>query len=199
MFGVELAQGGEKSWNPSWKKRHFNWMGSLGQPHRDGREECVGQGNEQKKDFKAGKCSEEQRGSSVWLVQSPNNPTSIKGKCVCAVSHFSRIWLFVILWTVALQAPLSIGFAKQEYWSGLPFPSPGDIPNPGIKPTSPALAGRFFISEPPGKPLSTCRSTKCRGTKMLAQVHLILPLVPGVESIIFQGTLIVNRNWYLES
>ena len=54
-------------------------------------------------------------------------------------------------WTVARQAPLSMGFSRQEYWSGLPFPSPGDLPDPGIKPTSPALAGGFFIVEPPGK------------------------------------------------
>ena len=52
-------------------------------------------------------------------------------------------------WTVACQAPLSMGFPRQEYWSGLPFPSPGDVPDPGIKPTSPALAGRFFTTEPP--------------------------------------------------
>ena len=57
---------------------------------------------------------------------------------------------FVTLWTVAHQAPLSMGFPRQEYWSGLPFPSPGDHPAPGIKPTSPALAGRFFAPEPPG-------------------------------------------------
>ena len=50
------------------------------------------------------------------------------------------------------QAPLSIAFLRQEYWSGLPFPSPGDLPDPGIKPASPALAGRFFTSEPLGKP-----------------------------------------------
>ena len=55
-------------------------------------------------------------------------------------------------WTVALQAPLSMGFPRQEYWSGLPFPSPGDLPDPGIKPKSPALAERFFTSEVPGKP-----------------------------------------------
>ena len=57
--------------------------------------------------------------------------------------------------TVACQAPLSMGFPKQEYWSGLPFPSPGDLPNPGIKPMSPvapALAGRFFTTEPPRSP-----------------------------------------------
>ena len=56
------------------------------------------------------------------------------------------------LWTVAGQAPLSMGFPRQEYWRGLPFPSPGDLPNPGIKPTSPASAGGFFTTEPPGKP-----------------------------------------------
>ena len=55
-------------------------------------------------------------------------------------------------WTVAHQALLSMGFPRQEYRSGLPFPSPGDLPDPGIKPSSPALAGRFFTTEPLGKP-----------------------------------------------
>ena len=54
-------------------------------------------------------------------------------------------------WTVARQAPLSMGFSRQEYWSGLPFPSPGDLPNPGIEPRSPALQADAFSSEPPGK------------------------------------------------
>ena len=54
--------------------------------------------------------------------------------------------------TVARQAPLSVGFCRQEYWSGLPFPSPGDLPDSGIEPASPALAGRFFTAEPSGKP-----------------------------------------------
>ena len=60
--------------------------------------------------------------------------------------HFSCVWLFVTLWTVACQAPLSIGFSRQEYWSGLPCPPPEDLPNPGIEPASlmfPALAGGF--------------------------------------------------------
>ena len=60
----------------------------------------------------------------------------------------SHVYLFVTPWTVARQAPLSVGFPRQEYWSGLPFPSPGDLPDPGIEPSSPALAGRFFITEP---------------------------------------------------
>ena len=54
-------------------------------------------------------------------------------------------------WTVALQAPLPMGFPRQEYWSELPFPSPGDLPDPGIKPMFPELAGEFFTAEPPGK------------------------------------------------
>ena len=53
-------------------------------------------------------------------------------------------------WTVDRQAPLSISFPRQEYWSGLPFPSPGDLSDPGIEPMSPTLAGRFFTTEPPG-------------------------------------------------
>ena len=60
-------------------------------------------------------------------------------------------------WAVARQAPLSVEFSRQEYWSGLPFPIPGDLPDPGTKletPESTALAGGFFIVEPPGKPNS---------------------------------------------
>ena len=68
---------------------------------------------------------------------------------VCLVS---RIQLFAPLWTVTHQAPLSMGFSRQVYWSGLPFPSPGDLPDPGIEPESPYLAGRFSTTEPPGKP-----------------------------------------------
>ena len=60
---------------------------------------------------------------------------------------------FLTAWPVAHQALLSTGFPRQEYWSELPFPSPGDLPKPGIKHASPALAGGFFIAEPPGKPL----------------------------------------------
>ena len=67
------------------------------------------------------------------------------------VKSLSRVRLFANLWTVAHQAPLSLGFSRQEYWSGLPFPSPGDLPNPGIEPGSPALQADSLPSEPPGK------------------------------------------------
>ena len=66
----------------------------------------------------------------------------------CTLSH---IRLFVTLWTVARQALLSMGFSRQEYWSGLPFPPPGDLPDPGIEPWSPSLQTDSSLSEPPGK------------------------------------------------
>ena len=65
-------------------------------------------------------------------------------------NNFSHVQLFATLWTVAHQASLCMGFYQHEYWSGLPLPPPGDLPDPGI---SPALAGRFFITEPLGKPI----------------------------------------------
>ena len=76
------------------------------------------------------------------------DPERIKVK----VKSLSRVWLFVTPWTVAYQAPLSMGFSRQEYWSGLPFPSPGDLPDPGIEPRSPALQADALTSEPTGSP-----------------------------------------------
>ena len=75
----------------------------------------------------------------------------------CALSCFSRVQLSVTLWTVARQAPLSMGFPRQTYWSGLPLPAPGDLPDPGIESASPVLAGRFFTAEPPRNPLFSYR------------------------------------------
>ena len=82
--------------------------------------------------------------SSPWIVASGGIRV-----CVHAQS-LSRVWLFMTPWTVAYQAPLSLGFSRQEYRSELPFPSPGVLPDPRIKPASPALAGGFFTTEPPG-------------------------------------------------
>ena len=68
------------------------------------------------------------------------------------VKSLSCVWLFVTPWTAAHQAPVSMGFSRQEYWSGLPFPSPGDLPNPRIEPRSLALQADALTSEPSGKP-----------------------------------------------
>ena len=67
------------------------------------------------------------------------------------MKSLSHVRLFVTPWTVAYQAPPSMGFSRQEYWSGLPFPSSGDLPDPGIEPGSPALRADALTSEPPGK------------------------------------------------
>ena len=88
-----------------------------------------------------------------------------------------RVQLCNPMWTVACQAPLSMEFSKQEYWSGLPFPPPGDSPNSGIKPAyhaSPVLAGRFFTTEPPGKPC-----VLLQGQSVLAWVLWTGPLDTG--------------------
>ena len=83
--------------------------------------------------------------------------TSLLQFLLLLLHHFSRVWLFATPWTVAHQVPLSMGFSRQEYWSGLPFPSPEDLPNPGIKPvslTSSALAGEFFTTSAPWEALT---------------------------------------------
>ena len=84
-------------------------------------------------------------------------------KALClfvVVQQLSRVLLFATPWTVACQAFLFMGFSRRQYWSGLPFPSPGDLPNLGTEPRSPALQEDALPSEPPGKSCHTQRSTK---------------------------------------
>ena len=69
------------------------------------------------------------------------------------VKSLSPVRLCATPWTAAYQGPPSMRFSRQEYWSGLPFPSPGNLPDPGIEPRSPALEADALTSEPPGKPL----------------------------------------------
>ena len=85
---------------------------------------------------------------------------------VWVVKLLSRVQLFVIPWTAAYQAPPSMGFSRQECWSGLPFPSPGDLPDPGIEPGSPTLQTDALPSEPPGKPICLGKDT---GKNQLSQ------------------------------
>ena len=82
------------------------------------------------------------------MLESPTLEDFIL-RSVCVLTHFSHVQLFATPWTVARQAPLSMGFSRREYWSGLPFPPPGDRPDPGIETvslTSPTLAGGFFTT-----------------------------------------------------
>ena len=99
--------------------------------------------------------------NSIFLICLLENSSSL---CL-----LSRVWLFVTPWTIACQTPLSRGFFRQEYWNGLPFPTPGDLSNPGIKPGSSALAGGFFITKPTGKPT---RKLRFRKTQVMGLVRI---------------------------
>ena len=90
----------------------------------------------------------------------------------CMLSRFSLVRLFVTLWTIAHQAPVSMEFSRQEYWSGLPFPSPGDLPDPAIKPMSLALQAGSLPSEPPGKPKDTVTRHKPRSWGRCAEMRV---------------------------
>jgi len=84
---------------------------------------------------------------SKWKISCKS--WKLKYLLACVLSRFSHDWLFMTLWTVDHQAPLSMGFSRQQYWNGLPCPPPRDLPDPGIEPLSlmsPALAGRFFTT-----------------------------------------------------
>ena len=87
----------------------------------------------------------------------------------CSVAQVCLVSDSATPWTVACQAPWSMKFSRQEYWSGLPFPTLGDLPDQGIKPkslASPALAGRFFITAPPGKPINRLHISKYNSNKI---------------------------------
>ena len=85
---------------------------------------------------------------SWWVTLQKHAAIKLAVKWVKSLSH---VWLFVTPWTVASQAPPSMGFSRQEYLNGLPFLPPRDLPDPGIKPRSPALQADALLSEPPGK------------------------------------------------
>ena len=105
---------------------------------------CIGEGNGNPLQYS---CLENPRDGGAWwaaiygVAQSLTQLKRLSSSSnmhACMLSRFSRVWHFAILWTVACQAPLSMGFSRQEYWSGLPCPPPGDLPDPGISLTSPA-------------------------------------------------------------
>ena len=93
------------------------------------------------------------------------------------LSRFSRVQLCVTLQNAAPQAPLSMGFSRQEYWSGLPCPPPGDLPDPGIKPRSPTLLVESLPSEPAGKPENT-------GVGSLSLLQGIFPTQKSIQGVL---------------
>ena len=95
---------------------------------------------------------------NMWYIHRTEYQSEVKS--------LSRVRLFVTQWTVAHQVPASMGFARQEYWSGLPLPSPGDLPDPGMEPRSPTLQADALTSEPPGKPNRIVFNHKKKSTAM---------------------------------
>ena len=111
------------------------------------------------------------------------------------VKSLSHVWLFVTPWTVAYQVPLSMGFSRQKCWSGLPFPSPGDLPDQGIEPGSPALWAEALPSEPPGKPLAPKWYQSCQSAgHPHAQKHWPVPCTvhSKCKRSSWERTLILN-------
>ena len=98
------------------------------------------------------------------------------------LSRFSHVWLFVTLWTAAHQAPLPMGFSKQEYWSGLPCLPPGDLPDPGIEPVS-LHSWRILYCWAAGKPLVT-------GYSLVFQRH---PELGSFAALIWYGSVIIHQ------
>ena len=98
------------------------------------------------------------------------------------MKSLSHVRLFATPWTVAYQVPPSMGFSRQAYWSGLPFPSPGNLPNQGIEPRSPALQTDALPSEPPGKPNSSSSDSHFVTSKSLQPMDCSLSVssVPGI-------------------
>ena len=115
------------------------------------------------------------------------------------LSSLSRVRLCVTPWTVAHQAPLSMGFSRQEYWSGLLCLPPGDLPNPGIEPRSPALQADSLPSEPPGKP----KNTRVGSLSLLQGIFLAQELHLGLlhcrwilYQLSYQGSPLCSQQHY---
>ena len=114
-------------------------------------------------------------GHYIWDGRgSKLSPEFSQMQMCCLLNHYSHVWLFETLWTLGHQAPLAMGFSRQEYQSGLPCPPPGDLPDPRIEPgtlTSPALAGEFFITR------ATWEALKCKYIFFMTSSPLLIPLV----------------------
>ena len=133
----EREAGASQMQNPDWIGAHTSWVPGLDLEVRGSSEKFLPEMP----------SLEPRQSGTMWvrqmveiLMAPPLGPRNAgKGK----VKSCSRVRLFVTPWTIAHQAPRSMGFSRQEYWSALPFPSPGDLPDPGIEPGSPALRGGY--------------------------------------------------------
>ena len=127
---------------------------------------------------------------SCWLKIQPKCVCV----CVCVYQLLSSVQLFVILWMIAHQATLSMEFSRQECQSGQPFSSPGDLPDPGIEPRSPALQADSSSSGQSGKPQPKC-NTALYLCFQPSRSHLVLSLARGTKSLLFQDSQLGNPSF----
>ena len=144
-----------------WALMSWNSPKILGRPAIDGSHEGImnslpSQWNDRCSVIPQGRCS-----NLIWLGALTLHCPELERTWKMKVKSLSRVQLFETPWTVAYQAPLSMEFSRQEYWSGLPFPSPGDLPNPGIEPRSPTLQADTLPSEPPGNTSICVHQIEC--------------------------------------
>ena len=127
------------------------------------------------------------------IIMKRKNISNKEGRHPFHALLLSHVWLSATLWSVACQSSLSVGLPRQDYWSGLPFPSPGDPPDPGIEPTSPALAGGFFPLSHLGSPnlsIPSCLLT-CEGSAFLVKTQVISCTLENWEDWVWhQETLV---------
>ena len=146
-------------------------------------------------------------GVSVATRAGANLSVMSLGKVACVLICLGHVALFATPWTAAHQAPLSKGFPRQGYWSGLPFPMPGDLPDPGIKPTShasPALAGSFPTTAPPVRHrfvlLNFSPSTTCSPCNFLQfglwKLHFPISFTPNLQNDLLRAHPICNSSIY---
>ena len=128
----------------------------------------------------------------VLVIEIPEEdfPSWIKWQSISGslLSRFSHVLLFVTPWTVSLQAPLSMGFSRQEYWIGLPCPTPGGLSDPGIKHLVSCIAGEFFTNELPVKPKTSLAVdfSLCISPPLFSFLVWTLALMPGEPAVILQ-------------
>ena len=116
----------------------------------------------------------------IWMMRVPMTKTGFGGK-----DRFharSVVPDFVMLWTVTRQAPLSVGLSRWEYWSGLPCPPSGDLPNPGIEPRSPALQVNSLLTKPPGKPGTITGQLQIEIKRGIGVTDIDLELIPPAKT-----------------
>ena len=145
-------------------------------------------------------CQDSTLSSPLEIQSTETTPSGFQSFRVTQCSGLSLVWLFGTSWTAAHQALLSMGLSRQEYWRGLPCPPPGALPQPGIKPTSPAspaLAGGFFTTEPPRKPQGTTSICKSSLVTYIGQINRFESGIHFPIENVFQQYLNLNQQNFI--